>query len=471
MIAGSFLAFLLLFLGIGLASVFWSRGTSEDYLVANKTVPPWLAGLSAVATNNSGFMFIGMIGLTYQTGLSSVWLMIGWILGDLCASLLAVRKIKLAAESPQIHSFGGLLAHWQGGDHYQVRRLVGLLTLFFLTLYAAAQLKAGSKATSVLLAWDPSTGIIIAACIVLVYSAAGGLRASIWTDAAQSIVMLAGMSLLLIGGVQAAGGLDATMEQLVSIEPGYMAWFPDGSALNVTLFILGWLFGGIAVIGQPHIVIRYISLDSVDSINRMRFYYYGWFTLFYGATILVGLLSRILFTDAGQFDAELALPKMAMGILPEMLVGLVLAALFAATLSTADSLILSCSAAITRDFTRQHGTHHELGKAKLATATILVTAVLIALNGDKSVFALVLDAWGLLGSAFVPLVIIHALGYPVGQRLSLTMILTGVTAFLLWQQWGLGGMIYSVGPGIGAGLLAYTLGRVGSGYRVARQED
>ena len=73
-------------------------------------------------------------------------------------------------------------------------------------------------------------------------------------------------------------------------------------------------------------------------------------------------------------------------------------------------------------------------------------------------FALVLDAWGLLGSAFVPLVVIHALGHPVGQRLSLVMILAGVATFLLWQQWGLGGLIYSVAPGIGAGLAIYAGG-------------
>ncbi len=103
------------------------------------------------------------------------------------------------------------------------------------------------------------------------------------------------------------------------------------------------------MVGQPHIMIRFISLDKASNINRMRFYYYGWFTLFYGATIIVGLLSRITFPDTSNFDAELALPMLALQVLPEALVGLMLAALFAATLSTADSLILSCSASITRD--------------------------------------------------------------------------------------------------------------------------
>jgi len=459
MISTSFLLFLLAFLAIGMASLFRSRNTAEDYLVAGKSVPAWLTGLSAVATNNSGFMFIGMIGLTYTAGLSSIWLMVGWIIGDLMVSLLTLEKLHTASRSPRVHSYGGLLAHWHGDDNYMLRRLIGLLTIFFLTLYAAAQLKAGSKATSVLLSWEPSWGVLVGAAIVLVYSAAGGLRASIWTDAAQSLVMIVGMALLVFGGIELAGGWESATQKMAAIEPGYMSWFADRDDLGIVLFILGWLFGGIAVVGQPHIVIRFISLDSAQHINRMRLYYYGWFTLFYGATILVGLLSRITFPESAAFDAELALPTMAQQVLPDTMVGLVLAALFAATLSTADSLILSCSASVTRDFVQHPGGFHSLWAAKLTTAIVLGTAVIIALTGADSVFALVLDAWGLLGSAFAPLVIIHALGKRVPQRLAITMIVCGVAAFLAVQQVGWGSNIYSVAPGIIAGMLSYVIGK------------
>ena len=459
MITQSFLFFLLLFLAIGLASVFKSRKTAEDYLVAGKAVPAWLTGLSAVATNNSGFMFIGMIGLTYATGLSSIWLMIGWIIGDLMASLLTLGQLHAASRSANVHSFGGLLAHWHGHDNHLLRRIVGVLTVVFLTLYAAAQLKAGSKATSVLLEWTPHLGTYVGALIVLLYSAAGGLRASIWTDAAQSIVMLAGMGMLIFGGIELAGGWGEALDKMAAINPVYMNWFPDTDMLGVVLFITGWVFGGIAVIGQPHIVIRFISLDHADNLTKMRMYYYSWFALFYGATIVVGMLSRIVFSGNASFDAELALPTMALQILPDAMVGLVLAALFAATLSTTDSLILSCSAAVTRDFVQHPGKFHSLWVAKITTAGVLGFAVFIALSGAESVFALVLDAWGLLGSAFAPLVIVHAFGQRLPQALSISMIATGISAFLLWQQFGNGAAIYSVAPGIITGLITFYLGQ------------
>lgn len=459
MVKVSFILSLLIFLVIGLASVLKSKKNSEDYLVAGKAIPAWLAGLSAVATNNSGFMFIGMIGLTYSTGLSSIWLMVGWILGDLMVSLVTLKPLHKASRSPKVHSYGGLLAHWHGDDNHTLRRTIGILTVFFLTLYAAAQFMAGSKATSVLLEWEPEWGIVISAIIVLLYSAAGGLRASIWTDAAQSLVMLVGMGLLIVGGLELVGGLGIALEKMAAIDNNYLGWFPDTDIPGIVLFILGWIFGGIAVVGQPHIVIRFISLDNESQINRMRFYYYSWFTLFYGATIFVGLLSRIVFPESSNFDAELALPTMAQMVLPEFLVGLVLAALFAATLSTADSLILSCSAAITRDFIQHPGKMHSLWVAKFTTACVLIIAVLIALTGSGSVFALVLDAWGLLGSAFAAIVIVNALGQRIPQTLAITMIVTGVVVFLLWQLSGLGSLIYSVAPGVLTGLLVFVIAK------------
>ena len=460
MITTSFLLSLAIFLMIGMSSLLKSRNTQEDYLVAGKSIPAWLTGLSAVATNNSGFMFIGMIGLTYAIGLSSIWLMVGWVFGDMLASFYILRPLHAASRSNKIHSYGGLLSHWHGGNNFQLRRLIGVLTIAFLSLYAAAQLKAGSKATEVLMGWDPSWGILIGAVIVLLYSTAGGLRASIWTDAAQSLVMLVGMGLLIMGGVELAGGWGSALEKMANIDGHYLDWFPNTDTLGIVLFILGWLFGGIAVFGQPHIVVRFISLDNPQHINRMRVYYYSWFILFYGATILVGLLSRVAFPEQAGFDTELALPTLALRVLPDAMTGLVLAALFAATLSTADSLILSCSASVTRDFTRQPGRLHSLWAAKLTTFTLLSIAVVIALTGAESVFALVLDAWGLLGSAFTPLVLILALGKRVQQTLAISMIAVGVISFLLWQQFGLGGLIYSVAPGIVAGLLAYFVGHL-----------
>ena len=466
MLTASFLIFLALFLGVGIASARRSRGTTDDYLLAGKSVGPSLVGLSAIATNNSGFMFIAMIGITYADGLDSIWLMVGWILGDLAASLVAVRPLRQAGEHASVQSFGGLLGRWQGRDDRLLQLVTGVCTIFFLTLYASGQLKAGSKATSVLLDWPAWAGIVSGAVVVLIYSASGGIRASIWTDVAQSVVMIFGMVALTVLGLTHLGGVTYVADALRALPDDYLSPFPERGTWGIALFIIGWLFGGIAVIGQPHIISRYLCLDSAESIPRMRFYYYGWFTLFYTATILVGMLSRLVFPDATAFDQELALPKMAQQFLPGVFGGLILAALFAAAMSTADSIILSCSAALTHDVFRGR---RRLGFAKAMTASVLSAAALIALFGAESVFKLVLDAWGLLGSAFAPLVLFLATGHRCSQTHALAAAALGVAVFLAVSWMPLGTQVYAVAPGILVGLTYLSVARRPGRSGVARR--
>jgi sodium/proline symporter len=453
--AASFVGFLLIFAIIGGLSSMRRQQTTDDYLVAGRNVPPWLAGLSAVATNNSGYMFIGMIGLTYTTGLSSIWLMIGWILGDFAASLLIMKKVRLVAEAQNIHSFGGLLAQWHDTEFNLLRRVSGVLTIIFLGTYAAAQFTAGSKALHVLFGWHLSTGAILGAGLVLLYSYSGGIRASIWTDAAQSFVMLVSMFMLVWAAADSLGTPAHIVHALVQVSPNYMHWFPAHTWLGAALFVGGWIFAGFGVAGQPHIVIRYMVLDDVDNINRFRAYYYAWFIAFYSATIVVGLLARLLIPHAGSFDPELALPLISQQLLPGVLVGLMLAGLFAATMSTADSLVLSCSASLTRDLVP--GRKSGYAGTKLATGAVVLIALALSLSGDKSVFALVLIAWGMLASAFVPLMAVYALGRRPSERTALAMMGTGVTVFLLWRALGLSHIAYEVMPAIVAGLAIYAV--------------
>jgi Na+(H+)/acetate symporter ActP len=110
---------------------------------------------------------------------------------------------------------------------------------------------------------------------------------------------------------------------------------------------------------------------------------------------------------------------------------------------------------------------HTLWAAKLTTASVIGVAVTIALTGAESVFALVLDAWGLLGSAFAPLVLLQAFGKRIPQSVSITMIIVGVAVFLLWQQMGWGAAVYSVAPGIISGFIVYTLLKVAQPSREA----
>ena len=455
----SFGFFLLSFVIIGLLSVLRRQETGVDYLLAGHEVKPWLVALSAVATNNSGYMFIGMIGFTYTYGLSSVWLMLGWIVGDFLMSLLVHKKLRVTTEAHDRHSFAGALSSWHGGDYRLLRLAGGVLTVLFLGTYAAAQLNAGSKALHVLFGWEYGVGAVAGAAIVLLYCFAGGIRASIWTDAAQSMVMICAMGLMLWVALGQLGGWRLFGAGLAGVSPHYMDWFPsDLGPGGPILFVTGWLFAGAAVIGQPHIMVRFMAMDDPEHMGRVRTYYYGWFTAFYALTICVGLAARLLLPEITEFDAELALPTLAGELLPPVLTGLVLAGLFAATISTADSQILSCTAAVTRDFPYRQ--LHGYAATKLATVFVTLLALGIALSQNESVFSLVLIAWSALASAFGPLMIVYALNWKPSQPLALVMMLTGVAVVLLWRylSWDQT-IVYEVMPGMLSGIAVFLIGR------------
>ncbi|MEE4146633.1 MAG: sodium/proline symporter [Halieaceae bacterium] len=455
----SFIGFLLCFTLIGVSSAWLSRGTRHDYYLADSSVKPWLVGLSAVATNNSGYMFIGVIGYTYVTGFPAFWLMFGWIAGDFLGSLFVHGRLRAATARTAEVSYAGVLANWYGAPHDRLQRVIGAVSLLFLLAYASAQLVAGSKALHVLLGWPQSAGAILGAVLVTVYCFAGGIRASIWTDAAQSIVMIVAMGVLFFVATEAVGGFSKALSSMGEI-PGFTDWFPGDlllpGAAGMVLFILGWMFAGLSVIGQPHVMVRFMSLDSSGHMRRARTWYYLWFTAFYFLATCVGLLSRIHLGESAAFDAELALPTMAMDLLPPALVGLILAGIFAATMSTADSLILSCSAAITHDLLP-----HRIERTLLikgTTVVITAAALGLAMINSRSVFSLVIMAWSALASAFAPLLIALCLDWKPSQRLSLLAVVVGLSVALLWRSQGWEQHIYEGLPGIAAGLMVLRLG-------------
>ena len=146
------------------------------------------------------------------------------------------------------------------------------------------------------------------------------------------------------------------------------------------------------------------------------------------------------------------MPTLAGQLLPDVWVGLILAGLFAATISTADSQILSCSAALTRDL--------GIGRksyliTKLGTVFVTITALLIALYGSDSVFSLVLIAWSALGSAFAPLLLVYAFGAKPSERTAVSMMIAGVAAMLLWRHYDLADAMFEIVPGILAGFVVY----------------
>ena len=453
-LVASFLLFMCAFAGIGLASMWVKEDTTDDYLVAGRGMNPALAALSAVSTWNSGYMFIGFIGFTYTMGYSIIWIGLGSMIGQIVAWIWLYKFIQQSANERGVRSLSSLVSNVTGSPE---AKLAAVLSVLFLAVYAAAQLTSGGKALYVMLGWSEVIGILIGFVLVVAYCYAGGIRASIWTDAAQSSVMIIGSSLLCYVAMQEVGGISGLHEGLESQNANLTSIVPADLNFGVSLWIFAFFLGGLSVAGQPQVVTRVMTLATDQDRKTAMLWFFAWQTPFLLIMVIIGLASRVVFTGT-DFDPELGLPMLAMETLGPFWVGLILASIFAATMSTADSQVLACTAAFTDDVMPQISQDHK--KTKVVTLVIAAFATAISIfglyvPGGDSVFALVVLAVYGLGSIFVPILIIRWAGYEPDTNHTMAMMLAALFTVILWSISGFGEDIFPSVPGMGAAFITH----------------
>ena len=452
----SFLLFLGFFAGVGLASMRVKQDTTDDYLVAGRGMHPALAALSAVSTWNSGYMFIGFIGFIYLMGYSAIWIGVISTIGQFVAWAWLYKFIQKEGNERGLRSLSSLVAEKAGAPE---AKLAAVLSVFFLAIYAAAQLTAGGKALFVMLNWPELVGILIGFVLVVAYCYAGGIRASIWTDAAQSCVMIVGSVILCWVALGNVGGFSGMHENLESQSATLVNFLPTDISLGISLYFVAFFLGGLGVAGQPQVVSRVMTLKSDKDRKQAMIWFFVWQTPFIALMFIVGLASRVLFTD-GDFDAELGLPALAMDTLPALGVGMILASIFAATMSTADSQVLACTAAITDDIKPEWREDHKTTKKVtlyVAAAATLISIAGLYIPGGDSVFTLVVLAVYGLGGIFVPLLIIRWMGYKPDSFHSIVMMISAFTGVIIWTLLGLGEDVFPSVPGVGAAFTAHIV--------------
>jgi sodium/proline symporter len=268
------------------------------------------------------------------------------------------------------------------------------------------------------------------------------------------------------------GGFNGILTQLAEIDPALVNLSPADLPLGFIPFFLGWTVAGFGVVGQPHIMVRAMAIDDAQNVAKARNIKIIAGSIAAFASLGVGLTARVLLPELlnNGDRSELALPLLSLDLLPAVLVGLMLAGVFSATMSTADSQILSCSAALTQDMFPQFA--HSYKIVKLGTLTVTAIVFVIALAGDQSVFFLVTFAWSALASALGPLFMVRVLQKPINRTIAIAMMLVGISTALIWTITPVSKLIYAVLPGMTAGILVYLIGQffIGGDMKTARRK-
>ena len=427
----SFLVFFALFSGIGVASYFWRKSTIDDYFLASRDTPSWLVGLSYGATISSGATFIGFAGLAYSSPVIAFVSVGALTIGDYVAWRIAGDKIRKRSIRRKVHTYPSLVGKLGLQDMPAVTVIASLLAVVFMGVYCAAQLVAGAKIGVALFDWDYHMFVITGAVVLLAYCWAGGIRASIWTDAIQAIIIAFSLLILLVVGLEKLGGIGSVMTQLNAADPNLLNLWQ----YELIPIAIGWFAFGVGVLGQPQLMVRHMVARSRDDIKVARRIYFTWRCVVLGMSCMTGMVARLLIPAGESFDPELSIPALWEDLLPPVLVGLLIAGLFSATMSTADSLLLAASSALTQHILPKF--RGSYGMARLGTVIVICLVVGIALMASKGVLSLVILAWGGLAAAVAPMVVVQLMGAQLSQRLAITMMLSGFLVTLVWR-YGLG---------------------------------
>ncbi len=426
----------LLLLGIG---AFMSRRThdEEDYYLGGRRLGPLVASISAAASSSSAWSLLGVSGMAFSVGVSSLWILPGCVGGFAFQWYVLAGPVRRLSRSLDALTLTDLLSGEDTGPWARrLRILASLVILVFFTVYVAAQFDAAGDSLEKAFAGselglDRNSAVIAGGAVVLIYTLLGGFWAVSATDTLQGLLMaLTAVLLPVIAFAQlgwsgfAEGLARVPVSGYTSVSQG-LGW---SSALG---FVLGILGIGLNYPGQPHVVNRFMALGGGDAeLRRARRIAMVWAIVVYGGMILVGLCGRILLGDLGNHEQVFV--ASARRLLHPVLAGVMIAAVLSAIMSTADSQLLVAASAVTHDL-RRRGPKPALRMAVHRGVVCLVSlaALALALTHDESIFQRVLFAFSAMGASFGPLLVVRLRRGPVAGGWAFLSMASGLTCVIL----------------------------------------
>jgi len=411
----------------------------SGYFIAGKKLPPWVVAFSTNATGESGWLLLGLTGMGYAVGAQAFWVVAGEVVGIGLAWLLLARRIKRMSDQSESITVPDVLAARFDDSHQLLRKVSVLIILVMVGAYVAAQMVATGKAFDGFTDLDYSSGVLVGATVIILYTLVGGYKAVAWTDLVQGILMLLGLIIVPLIAIDAVGGWSAVLSSLDGQDPGLLTpWGPEGKSTAAMVGILSFLAVGLPFMGVPQLMVRFMSARSEKSLVPAMVISVIVILLFDLGAVLTGMAGRALFP--GLEDPESILPLISTTTLHPVLGGIMMVVVLAAIMSTVDSLLILASSAVVRDYWQQiRGSRLSdralANRGKLVTVIIGVIGIAFALHQTPLIFWFVLFAWSGLGAAFGPVLLCAAWWPGTNLKGALAGMLGGFFTTVVWVLW------------------------------------
>ncbi|UCG89409.1 MAG: sodium/proline symporter [Gemmatimonadota bacterium] len=463
MAIGAFLAYLGVIIAIGILSARFSSAGVSEFFVGGRKMHRFVVALSAVVSGRSAWLLLGVTGMAYTMGANAVWAVTGYITAEVFLFIFYARRLRHFAETHDCVTVPDFYAARFGDRDGRLRAILIAVILIFMVGYVSSQFVGGGKAFAASFGMSPGVGVLLTALIVVAYTTLGGFLAVSLSDTLQACVMILALVLVPAIAIADGGGLGAIIAELQTIDPTLI----DPVALSAGALI-GFLGIGLGSPGNPHIIVRYMSIQDPDQLRTSAIVGTVWNVVMAWGALFIGLAGRVYFPDVALLpdaDTEQLYPVLAAQHLHPILFGVVVASIFAAIISTADSQLLVAASSVVRDFYEKILHRDDVIPQKRLVlysrlvVILLVTAALIfGLLAEQLVFWLVLFAWAGLGASFGPTSILALYWRRTTRAGVIAGLATGTIITILWELTPqLSVLMYELVPAFAGGLLVTVI--------------
>ena len=427
-------------IGIGLYA-FRKTEDGEDYMLGGRQLHPFTAALSAGASDMSGWLLMGLPGALYMNGLVEAWIAVGLTLGAGLNWFFVAPRLRqytqIAGNAITVPSFFGNRLH----DRTHILRIAaGVIILVFFTFYVSSGMVAGGVFFQSMFGGPYLVGMLLVGGVTIVYTLFGGFLGASYTDVVQGLIMLVSLLVVPITAMFVVGGPAAMFDSVREVDPSFGSLVSGGTWVGI-LSAVAW---GLGYFGQPHIIVRFMALRSSRDVKYGTVVGMTWMILCVGGAVFTAMAGLAYFqqnqdvqiTDAT--NGESVFLDLAQILFHPLIAGILLAAVLAAIMSTVSSQLIVTTSALVEDIVGGVGVKlgdvAKLWGGRIGVLVVSVIAVVLALDPDSSVLALVAFAWAGFGSAFGPIVLLSLFWRRLTMAGAAVGMVAGAVVAFVWGQ-------------------------------------
>lgn len=413
----------------------------EDYMLGGRDLPPWVAALSAGASDMSGWLVMGLPGAIYLSGLIEAWIAVGLTIGAYLNWLLVAPRLRaytqVSRNSITIPSF---FENRLRDSSRLLRILAGVVILVFFTLYISSGMVAGGFFFESSFNSDYLLGMVLVGGVTLLYTLFGGFLGASFTDVVQGIMMLIALIVVPVAAIIAVGGFGEVATYVEDLAPNHISLI-GGTALTggTILAIVGSLAWGLGYFGQPHIIVRFMALRNPGEAKAARRIGMSWMIISLVGAVFSGFVGIAYMAHQGidLANPETVVLVMAQTLLHPFIAGLVLAAVLAAIMSTISSQLIVASSALVEDLFKVAKKEPSpkllmiLGRGTVLGVAVI--AMLLAIIPNDTILGLVSFAWAGFGAAFGPLILLSLFWRKLTNWGALAGMFVGAAGVFIWK--------------------------------------